>query len=184
MPDDGLLFGGENDPRSSHPLAADNFTSQELRENDEAQLDLSMTHLKNEANSIQQLPTFVERIGLLSKLNTKGRWFPYLYEVIIFQWVAVLMEQKRSNETKAEKRGSFDDIYKHGRNLENKSLRNAAARARGFAISCAPVLLELIKNSLGWRLHSLLSKVDSSVSTTLNDRHSTAAGKTRRNDLV
>ena len=113
-----------------------------------------------------KLPSFIDRTFLLGKKNKKGRWFPYTYEVVIFQWVALLVEQIKggdqlkggSSSSGGTARGhSTDSRLYHpplsGRDPDvSKCLSDAASRARGVSISSAPLLFEIIKKSLGWRI--------------------------------
>eukprot|EP00978_Attheya_sp_CCMP212_P024170 scaffold75561_cov55-Attheya_sp.AAC.3 len=102
------------------------------------------------------LPGFLDRLSTLRKRGECGRWYPYAYEVIIFQWVAILVEQTKSGE---QKRNSGS----HGARPSsssmpqktNKYLVDAAQKARGVTIGCAPILFEVIKKSLGWRLDTV-----------------------------
>ena len=38
-----------------------------------------------------QLPGFIDRLIMLREKGEEGRWFPYTYEVVIFQWFALLV---------------------------------------------------------------------------------------------
>lgn len=128
-------------------------------------LSLDLSSLKLEFENTKNLPSYLDRILLLKFCNAySGRWFPYLYEVIIFQWVAILKEQHRNGDKGAEDKKfatSTDDYTCSGCDGET-TLRNAAFRARGFAVSCAPVLLEIIKKSLSYRIYALLRQADQS----------------------
>lgn len=48
-------------------------------------------------------------------------------------------------------------------------LPDAASRAAGVAIACAPVLLEIIKQSIGWRIHNFKKAHQSKQVLTLDD---------------
>ena len=100
------------------------------------------------------LPSYHERITLLKSKKT-GRWFPYVYEVIIFQWAAILSQQTRrhNKSTKASRNGSFAESSGPA-----KLLKEAAHKARGVSIACAPILFDIIKQSLGFRINSSLGK--------------------------
>lgn len=97
------------------------------------------------------LPSFKERNNRLKTKNT-GRWFPYAYEVIIFQWAAILSQQ-----TKRQLKSMKVTNFQNRDYQENaKTLKDVAYKAGGVAISCAPILFEIIKKSLGYRVHKLL----------------------------
>jgi len=165
LPEDEILFRAENDPRASHPLSGDSFSSLSKgwdEKSKKTEFDLSMTMLQDEFETCHQLSTYAERINLMGKLKVAGRWFPYLYEVIIFQWVALLLEQRRSGEKdfKLPQDVSTARDYNHGVMHNESCVKDAASRARGVAISCAPSLFEIIKKSLGWRIHKLLKQAD------------------------
>ena len=84
------------------------------------------------------LPCFSKRINC-----KQDRWFPYAYEIIIFQWFALLKEQTKQ-QFKSRENG----------NLKIQSnvhpLNDSAQRTFGFTIICAPILFEIIKKSLAW----------------------------------
>jgi hypothetical protein len=100
------------------------------------------------------LPDFAHRMNLMKDDGKPKRWWPYVYEVIIYQWLALLVEQTKKG-----------DINKSGQDLEplkptlspivTKYLSHAAKAARGATIRCAPYLLEIIKQSLSWRIDIL-----------------------------
>lgn len=129
-------------------------------------LGLEMSSLEPETENAKKFPSYLDRVLLLAKTHhSNGRWFPYLYEVLIFQWVAILTEQRR-HATKSSphlETRKVADEYMSGASDGIAPLRDAAMRARGCAIACAPVLLELIKKSLGSRMHDLLRQADSAA---------------------
>ena len=143
-------------PRSEERKGTGEFSSE---------MDVSMSALKDEGKNVRALPNYIDRILNIGKASYPVRWHPFAYEVIIFQWVALLKEQRRSGEKvseKGERRLPRND-YPQGADHEGTSaLTDAANRARGVTIACAPVLFEIIKKSLGWRLHSLIRRADSS----------------------
>ena len=127
---------------------------------------LEMSSLKPETDNAKKLPSYLDRVLSLAKTDqTNGRWFPYVYEVLIFQWVAVLTEQRRHGDKRprAEETTKAPDDYTLGANDGVAPLRDAVLRARGCAVACAPVLLEIIKKSLGTRLHDLVRQADNSL---------------------
>ena len=122
-----------------------------------------------------KLPGFVDRIAALGRKGEKGRWFAYTYEVVIFQWFALLVEQTKSVDQAREvsSMGSTDaaNAVSEESNVFSyrvspgtidpttaKSLKEAALKARGVTIACAPILFELIKKSLGWRIDSIFGR--------------------------
>jgi hypothetical protein len=134
-------------------------------------LSLEMTTLKIELDGARKLPSYIERIEILSRCNqVKGRWFPYLYEVLIFQWVSILTLHRRqaSNISSLPQGIKTLNEYYTGKEEDSHSIRESAIRTRDSAISCAPVILELIKKSLGTRLHHLLRQSDATHPTAVD----------------
>lgn len=126
---------------------------------------LDMSSLQPEDENTKKIPLYLDRVLSLAKANHRnGRWFPYVYEVLIFQWVAVLTEQRRhgNKRSRTDETTTALDEYMCAAN-DGTALRDAALRARGCAVACAPVLLELIKKSLGTRLHDLLQQADNTL---------------------
>eukprot|EP00536_Pseudo-nitzschia_multiseries_P017308 jgi/Psemu1/248066/estExt_Genewise1.C_14790007 len=117
-------------------------------------IDESMNTLSQEIEISLKLPSFADRLASLGD-SQGGRWFPYTYEIIIMQWAAILIEQQRS---------AFDPNKESGGKTEsdenNESIRDAASRTTGVIIACAPVLFEVIKQSLGSRVTSLIGHVN------------------------
>ena len=135
-----------------------------------------------------QLPGFIDRLIMLRERGEEGRWFPYTYEVVIFQWFALLVEQTRSMEQQPRDSsatsstdsveagdGSNQFAYRPGSSNINpatkKSLKDAALKARGVTIACAPILFEIIKKSLGWRVDSIFRRSRNSNGTDPKDEH-------------
>ena len=112
-----------------------------------------MTTLSQEINLSVKLPNYVDRLVALGASETQtGRWFPYTYEIIIMQWSAILKEQQRS---------SIDLHNAKGETLFelNDDVIEAASRTTGYIIACAPILFEVIKQSLGARVISFIDQV-------------------------
>ena len=108
-----------------------------------------MSTLSKEIELCVRVPNYVDRLASLGKSEGVGRWFPYAYEIIIMQWAAVLLEQRASGDGNSESKA-------HTPFCENDtSLTEAAARTGGVIIACAPVLFEIIKQSLAWRVSTL-----------------------------
>jgi len=114
-----------------------------------------MTTLKKEEAAITRLPNFIDRLALIGKKSeTSSRWFPYAYEVIIMQWCAILVAQRRLTEkagSGAAQTGSTESMDGEAEAM----MAQAAVRSIGVAIASAPMLFEIIKQSLGFRISSL-----------------------------
>eukprot|EP00804_Cyclotella_cryptica_P022229 CCRYP_017931-RA/>CCRYP_017931-RA protein AED:0.02 eAED:0.02 QI:5792/1/1/1/0.8/0.81/11/115/2214 len=91
------------------------------------------------------LPDFADRMNAMKDNGKPLRWWPYVYEVIIYQWLALLIEQTKKEQKEISKSAVFSPIVV-------KYLSHAAKAARGATIRCAPYLLEIIKQSLSWRI--------------------------------
>jgi hypothetical protein len=131
------------------PSSASDPIAESLNEFDE-----SMSTLLGENEISTLLPNFMDRLMALKEPSgTPGRWFPFTYEVIIMQWAGILNEQRRneSENTNEGSKGTTGDADNH--------LSDAAARTGGIAIACAPVLFEVIKQSLGWRIANIHRRV-------------------------
>jgi len=118
------------------------------RESPGGSLDFSYT-LKD---SVPPLPLrdYVKRIDCL-RSGRSGKWWPFLYEVIIYQWAALLIEHKTDH-----KRGMKNDIP------YEVAISDSFGEARkitksGMTITCAPFLFQIIKKSLSWRIHSVIN---------------------------
>ena len=118
--------------------------------------------LKREETNSVRLPDFVERLTTAGKSSTKeARWFPFAYEVVILQWASILRAQRAAGE-KNRNDGSHQSRpgqSSQGEATVNQSISQAAARSIGVAVAGAPLLFEIIKHSLGFRIHSLYEKV-------------------------
>jgi len=101
------------------------------------------------------LPDYADRMSAMKNDGTEKRWWPYVYEVIIYQWVTLLEEQTKKGEKKSDgaKPDESRDMNMSGLSpIVVKYLSHAAKAARGATIRCAPFLLEIIKQSLSWRV--------------------------------
>lgn len=108
-----------------------------------------MFTLKKEETTAVKLPSFLDRLVIIGSVSSdSARWFPFAYEVIILQWAAFLLEQRKSGEKAPDRTStsSFDG---------NEDLTHAAMRSVGVAVASAPMLFEVIKQSLGFRIKSL-----------------------------
>lgn len=142
--------------------------------------DESMSTLKKEESTCIRLPSFVDRLALMGKqpdsaTSTSGscsdvtsscRWFPYAYEVVIMQWCAILIAQRRLTEnasnasTTTSNKGatnpsSPDDDSDDVVDVGTEAINQAAIRSIGVAVASAPFLFEIIKQSLGYRILNL-----------------------------
>ena len=146
---------------------------QKTPDNARIEFDETMSSLQKEKDISLKLPTFVDRLLALGNGGIiKGRWFPFAYEIVIMQWVAILAEQRASAVD-----ASIDDRNSSTALGTDGSLADAASRTGGVIVACAPVLFEIIKQSLGWRIACLFEAAcDAGVSTdcpplaTLDDR--------------
>ena len=113
--------------------------------------------IKNDSDHEKtMLPNYASRIVSLGKRHKQGRWFPYTYEVVIFQWVIFLSEQAKLMEKTRSSRNSSESATRTVPTA--KYLSNAASKVYGLSIGCAPVLFEIIKKSLGFRIDLLFRK--------------------------
>ena len=96
------------------------------------------------------LPAFIDRLVSQGRNRNQGRWFPYAYEVVIFQWIALLSEQRKKS-TRGTPKAKTSVVI-------SQSLAEAALKARGVSVGCAPILFAVIKQSLGFRIDSLYRK--------------------------
>jgi len=119
------------------------------------------------------LPDFSDRITILSKKQKNARWCPYLYEVIIYQWVEVLIEQTKRGEQSSISVSGGSEGVNAGENSNrtsgissesSKALSEVAHNTLGLTIGCAPILFELIKKSLSYRLLHMMNYYDDSDS--------------------
>ncbi len=111
---------------------------------------------------IMVLPDFADRIGSMKNSgeeHDEKRWWPYVYEVVIYQWVALLDEQTKKGEgaKKAEEwmNGENGNVLSP---IVVKYLSHAAKASRGATIRCAPFLFEIILQSLSWRIDCLFRR--------------------------
>ena len=110
--------------------------------------------LSKEMSTSIKLPNFADRLSIISKMSPdSGRWFPYAYEVVIMQWSSFLIEQRRSGE-----KGCSDKSEGPVLSVE-EHLHKAAMRAIGVTVAAAPMLFEVIKQSLGFRVKYLFDTV-------------------------
>lgn len=142
IPNDDLgRFVFDSSPTSNAPDPVEESESK-------LEFDESMTTLFEETSTQTKLPHFIDRLIAMKERSAKsGRWFPFAYEVIIMQWAALLQEQRTSESDNANDLGA-QPIFADGEN----HLADAASRTTGVAIACAPVLFDVIKQSLGWRI--------------------------------
>ena len=121
--------------------------------------DDQLSMLQKEQSSGITLPTYIDRLHAMgSKYKSSARWFPYTYEVIIAQWAAVLTEQRRLGKH-GDATTSGQNSAKTPNSSSKDALSQAALRSVGVAIAGTPMLLEVIKQSLGFRVASLFRGV-------------------------
>jgi len=119
--------------------------------------DESMSTLKKEESTCIRLPSYVDRLVLMGKKSdNSSRWFPYAYEVVIMQWCAILIAQRRLTE----KAGTPTHVSQGSDEFDagSEAISQAAIRSIGVAVASAPFLFEVIKQSLGFRLLTLFRK--------------------------
>jgi hypothetical protein len=98
------------------------------------------------------LPDFADRMSAMKDAEKPHRWWPYAYEVIIYQWLTLLIEQTKKGDS-VNKAVEDSQVSKSTLSpIVVKYLSHAAKAARGATIRCAPYLLEIIKQSLSWRI--------------------------------
>lgn len=130
----------------------------EVRKNVSEDLNEKMSTLEKEESRSRRLPNFLDRLMAIAKSSDHtARWFPYAYEVIIMQWAAILIEQRTSGDkTGPDPSGGPSGLQsRSGVPGAYKSLAHAASRAIGVAVASAPLLFEVIKQSLGYRIAAL-----------------------------
>lgn len=116
-------------------------------------LNEDMTALKQEESMTVPLPSFMERLVLLSESDHgKSRWFPYVYEVVVMQWSLILREKKRNRSGNHKSQGSAGEKRKEALSL-------AVNRLDGLTATSAPMLFEVIKKSLGYRVSVMFEEV-------------------------
>ena len=134
----------------------------QVEEGSKVGFDESMSSLSKEKDISTKLPNYIDRLVALSGSGigddapfrqASGRWFPFAYEIVIMQWVAILSEQRASAPD-----SSYDGM---GETDRENCLAEAASRTGGVAIASAPVMFEIIKQSLGWRVANLFRRKES-----------------------
>ncbi len=119
---------------------------------------------KDESSTAEKivLPDFADRISSMKNSDDEHdekRWWPYVYEVVIYQWVALLDEQTKKGDgaKKAEEwiNGENGNVLSP---IVVKYLSLAARACRGATIRCAPFLFEIILQSLSWRIDCLFRR--------------------------
>jgi len=144
-----------NDDLSNLLAGPANDKKHNLQEEPIENFDESMGTLSQENELILKLPSYSDRLATLGNSSVQnGRWFPYTYEVIIMQWAAILIEQQRSAIDLSKDGEKKNQIAE-----ENDAISDAASRTSGAIIACAPVLFEVIKQSLGARVTCLIRRV-------------------------
>ena len=138
-----------NDDLSSLLTRARNDKKSTTQAGKVEKIDESMTTLSQEFKLCLKLPNYVDRLAALGASdNQKGRWFPYTYEIIIMQWSTILAEQQKSSVDLKSFKG--ETAFKR-----DDAVSDAASRTTGYIVACAPILFEIIKQSLGARIKSL-----------------------------
>eukprot|EP00934_Nitzschia_sp_Nitz4_P007743 Nitzschia sp. Nitz4//scaffold22_size323478//75040//86490//NITZ4_000513-RA/size323478-snap-gene-0.540-mRNA-1//-1//CDS//3329542953//7733//frame0 len=108
-----------------------------------------MSALDSEVEVSARLPSYLDRlIAVRSGTNASGRWFPFVYEIVLLQWASMLREQRNSDRNSDDSPNFYD---------KDHPMADAASRTVGVAVACAPILFEVFKQSLGWRVASLVA---------------------------
>jgi hypothetical protein len=143
-----------NDDLTNMLMESTNAKVENAQEKPIEKFDETMGTLAQEIKLSLKLPSFVDRLAALGNSEvTNGRWFPYTYEIVIMQWVTILSEQQALMEP--NKDGGNRSYSTEG----SEALSEAASRTSGAVIACAPVLFEVIKQSLGARVSSLVRRL-------------------------
>ena len=142
----------------------DNAEKGEGRKKSDSNVDHPLKRLETKENEAKEkpraisLPDFADRISGMKHDEKPKRWWPYVYEIIIYQWVALLTEQTKQTKKgdKAAHKSDTSPSTPIGLSpIVVKYLSVAAKASRGATIRCAPYLLEIIKQSLCWRVDSI-----------------------------
>lgn len=121
------------------------------------ELEDKMSTLCKEDSSSIPVPNFVDRLVAMGKTpNKPARWFPYVYEVVICQWAYVLFEQRCCGKGGGSQPDNQDSA---SRSHSEEKMPDVTSRSIGFAVSGAPILLEVIKQSLGFRIHFIFQEI-------------------------
>jgi hypothetical protein len=129
----------------------------------------TLSTLKTEDCTAIKLPDFADRLIAAGKtFSNKARWFPFAYEVIILQWSSILIQQRAAGEKSRVDRSTQSANLNHppAPSPIDESVAAAAARSIGVAVAGAPMLFEVIKQSLGFRISTLFREVLATTSTT------------------
>jgi hypothetical protein len=130
----------------------------------------TLSTLKMEECTAIKLPDYADRLIAAGKnFSTKARWFPFAYEVIILQWSSILIQQRAAGEKSRPDRSTQAANSNHPPSAPSpidESVAAAAARSIGVAVAGAPMLFEVIKQSLGFRISTLFREVLATTSTT------------------
>ena len=88
-----------------------------------------------------------------------GRWFPYSYEVVIMIWTSFLVQQQASGDRNSSSAGTSSVHPSGADNDSDATMAEAASNSHRVAIACAPLLFEVIKQSLAYRVKMLTQKL-------------------------
>lgn len=135
------------------PVQEETVEVDEVEEEEES--NEAMSTLLMETSCYVKLPGFIDRLLLIGNSSSENsRWFPYAYEVIIMQWAAILIEQKLGDKNPQER-----STPTTATNPVGSAVNHAALRSVGAAVAITPMLFEVIKQSLGFRVQTLFSQV-------------------------
>ncbi|CAB9509212.1 expressed unknown protein [Seminavis robusta] len=146
-----------DEPVASHEIKAPKPEPDAKRDEDNNDdQDESMSTLELEEENCIHLPSYIDRLVVLGAAPSEkasGRWFPYTYEVVICMWTAFLVQQRS--------KGNVPDAnsVKSAQADDNASLAAAASGCQRGTVACAPLLFEIIKQSLGFRVRCLMREI-------------------------
>jgi hypothetical protein len=124
-----------------------------------------MSTMLKEETGCMRLPNFAERLMFVAQ-NPRAhdaRWYPYAYEVIIMQWCAILIAQRQAVEPLTTMKCEKIDGQDLDEFAESAALKKAAVRSSGVSIASAPMLFEIIKHSIGFRVLGLFREAQASI---------------------
>ncbi|GAX19245.1 hypothetical protein FisN_4Lh171 [Fistulifera solaris] len=139
--------------------SSSNGDSLRVQRGDSREVADTMTMLCKEELSSIPVPNFIDRLVAMGKNpNKPARWFPYVYEILICQWSYLLVKQKHSGAAVgglSQENGNSLLSILHA----EESLPRPLSGSSSILVAGAPVLLEVIKQSLGFRIHSVFREI-------------------------
>lgn len=160
---ESLISNMNTDVKENNLLTSESDDGQQsaFKEDNPTQKQTSIMDVQD--NEYFELPAYHNRNIAIQKCNC-GRWFPYTYEVIIFQWAAVLSQQTKKRQSKSSRFVPMSSYEGTDSTATVTVLKEAAHKSRGVSIACAPILFEIIKKSIGFRIDSVFRTTNSNDS--------------------